>query len=217
MNKQTILLLALCSALCNKVACDRKFVYGTEKITENACFETQSFEELMADIYGVFKTETDALNCTVNVVGYAFQNDTYYRYLLQSFSSIDGVIQVSYPQQFAFVHICNLGVNPFTVSYNYSYSTTIYLLPSTFPPAIVIALIIVIYTVASMELFILLGCCFKKVGDEKRAVDVWFLWLFFGFLGMHRFYLNKKWTALVYFFTFGVCGVGWIVDAFLYV
>ena len=40
------------------------------------------------------------------------------------------------------------------------------------------------------------------------------LWLF-GFLGAHRFYYGKPVTGTIYFFTFGLLGIGWIIDLFL--
>jgi TM2 domain-containing membrane protein YozV len=40
------------------------------------------------------------------------------------------------------------------------------------------------------------------------------LWLF-GFTGSHRFYFGKPISGTVYFFTFGLFLVGWIVDLFL--
>ena len=40
------------------------------------------------------------------------------------------------------------------------------------------------------------------------------LWLF-GFTGAHRFYYGKPITGTIWFFSFGLCGVGWLVDAFL--
>lgn len=40
------------------------------------------------------------------------------------------------------------------------------------------------------------------------------LWIF-GFLGSHRFYYGKPFTATIYFFTLGLLGIGWIVDLFL--
>ena len=40
------------------------------------------------------------------------------------------------------------------------------------------------------------------------------LW-FFGFLGAHRFYFGKRVSGLLYFFTLGLFGVGWLVDLFL--
>jgi TM2 domain-containing membrane protein YozV len=40
------------------------------------------------------------------------------------------------------------------------------------------------------------------------------LW-FFGFLGSHRFYFGKPITGIIWFFTLGLCGIGWVVDLFL--
>lgn len=40
------------------------------------------------------------------------------------------------------------------------------------------------------------------------------LWLF-GFLGAHRFYYGKRGSGLLYFFTLGLLGIGWVVDLFL--
>jgi len=40
------------------------------------------------------------------------------------------------------------------------------------------------------------------------------LW-FFGFTGAHRFYCGKPISGTIYFFTFGLAGVGWLIDLFL--
>ncbi len=40
------------------------------------------------------------------------------------------------------------------------------------------------------------------------------LWIF-GFLGAHRFYYGKPISGTIYFFTFGLFFIGWIVDLFL--
>jgi TM2 domain-containing membrane protein YozV len=40
------------------------------------------------------------------------------------------------------------------------------------------------------------------------------LWLF-GFTGAHRFYFGKPISGTIYFFTFGLLGIGWIIDLFL--
>jgi TM2 domain-containing membrane protein YozV len=40
------------------------------------------------------------------------------------------------------------------------------------------------------------------------------LWLF-GFTGSHRFYYGKPISGTLYFFTFGLFLIGWIVDFFL--
>lgn len=40
------------------------------------------------------------------------------------------------------------------------------------------------------------------------------VWIF-GFLGAHRFYFGRPLTGTLWFFTFGLFGVGWLVDLFL--
>ena len=40
------------------------------------------------------------------------------------------------------------------------------------------------------------------------------LWIF-GFIGAHRFYYGKQITGVIWFFTFGLLFVGWIIDLFL--
>jgi len=40
------------------------------------------------------------------------------------------------------------------------------------------------------------------------------LWIF-GFLGAHRFYYGKPISGTIYFFTFGLFLIGWLVDLFL--
>ncbi|MCH2172987.1 NINE protein [Myxococcota bacterium] len=40
------------------------------------------------------------------------------------------------------------------------------------------------------------------------------LWIF-GFLGCHRFYFGRPISGTIWFFTFGLLGVGWLIDLFL--
>ncbi|WP_303722177.1 TM2 domain-containing protein [Malonomonas rubra] len=40
------------------------------------------------------------------------------------------------------------------------------------------------------------------------------LWIF-GFTGSHRFYYGKPVSGTIYFFTLGLCGIGWLIDLFL--
>ena len=40
----------------------------------------------------------------------------------------------------------------------------------------------------------------------------WLLLVFLGMFGIHRFYLGKIGTGLIYLLTFGLCGLGYIYD-----
>jgi TM2 domain-containing membrane protein YozV len=49
-----------------------------------------------------------------------------------------------------------------------------------------------------------------------RSVGVaYLLWFPWGILGIHRFYLGRVGTGLIWLFTGGLCAIGWIVDLFL--
>lgn len=50
--------------------------------------------------------------------------------------------------------------------------------------------------------------------DTHSKVIGYILWLF-GFTGSHRFYYGKPISGTIYFFTFGLLLIGWIVDLFL--
>lgn len=52
-----------------------------------------------------------------------------------------------------------------------------------------------------------------KQGTHSVAMG-YILW-FFGFLGVHRFYYGKPISGTIWFFTLGLCGIGWLVDLFL--
>ncbi|XP_071478635.1 uncharacterized protein [Diadema antillarum] len=57
--------------------------------------------------------------------------------------------------------------------------------------------------------------CMKEVKTTVfRLDDAFILWFPLGILGLHQFYLRRWKMGVVYFFTFGFLGVGWLLDAF---
>ncbi len=46
-------------------------------------------------------------------------------------------------------------------------------------------------------------------------IPIGYLFWVFGFTGSHRFYYGKPISGTLYFCTFGLLGIGWLVDAFL--
>lgn len=52
------------------------------------------------------------------------------------------------------------------------------------------------------------------MSSNKKIVAL-ILCIFLGYLGVHRFYLKKIGTGILYLFTMGLCGIGWIVDIIL--
>ena len=53
-----------------------------------------------------------------------------------------------------------------------------------------------------------------NTADTHRKTFGYILWLF-GFTGSHRFYYGKPLIGTIYFFTFGLLGIGWLIDLFL--
>jgi TM2 domain-containing membrane protein YozV len=52
------------------------------------------------------------------------------------------------------------------------------------------------------------------MGATHSKVIGYLLWIF-GFTGSHRFYYGRPLTGTLWFFTFGLLGVGWLIDLFL--
>ena len=50
------------------------------------------------------------------------------------------------------------------------------------------------------------------VGRTKNKWVAFFLCLFLGFLGAHKFYEGKIGTGILYLLTVGLFGIGWIID-----
>ena len=53
-----------------------------------------------------------------------------------------------------------------------------------------------------------------EVRETHSVLFGYLLWIF-GFTGAHRFYYGKPVSGTIWFLTLGLCGVGWLVDAFL--
>ena len=47
---------------------------------------------------------------------------------------------------------------------------------------------------------------------QKSKWATFFLCLFLGMFGVHRFYVGKTGTGLIYLFSLGIGGVGWVFD-----
>ena len=50
--------------------------------------------------------------------------------------------------------------------------------------------------------------------DTHSKTVGYLLWIF-GFTGSHRFYYGRPITGTIWFFTFGLLGIGWLIDLFL--
>jgi len=51
--------------------------------------------------------------------------------------------------------------------------------------------------------------------DDTHSKTIGYLLWLFGFTGAHRFYYGRPLTGTIWFFTGGLCLVGWLVDLFL--
>lgn len=51
--------------------------------------------------------------------------------------------------------------------------------------------------------------------NDTHGFAIGYLLWIFGFTGAHRFYYGKQLTGTLWFCTFGLFGVGWLIDLFL--
>lgn len=54
----------------------------------------------------------------------------------------------------------------------------------------------------------------KPITDTHSKTIGYILWIF-GFTGSHRFYYGKPISGTIYLLTFGLLGIGWLIDLFL--
>ena len=50
---------------------------------------------------------------------------------------------------------------------------------------------------------------------DTHHIAVGYLAWLFGFTGAHRFYFGKQLTGMLWFFTLGLLGIGWLIDVVL--
>lgn len=51
--------------------------------------------------------------------------------------------------------------------------------------------------------------------NDTHSTPIGYILWVFGFMGAHRFYFGKPVSGTIWFFTFGLLGIGWLVDLFL--
>lgn len=51
--------------------------------------------------------------------------------------------------------------------------------------------------------------------DDSHSLTIGYVLWIFGFMGAHRFYYGRPISGTIYFFTFGLLGIGWVIDLFL--
>lgn len=49
----------------------------------------------------------------------------------------------------------------------------------------------------------------------KSKAVAFLLWFFFGWLSLHRFYVGKVGSGILYLLTGQLLGIGWVIDLFL--
>lgn len=59
------------------------------------------------------------------------------------------------------------------------------------------------------------GESYIPAGRWKHKWVAWFLCLFLGLVGAHKFYEEDIPAGIVYLCTGGLCGIGWMVDLIL--
>lgn len=55
----------------------------------------------------------------------------------------------------------------------------------------------------------------KFMSNNTHSTLIGYLLWLFGFTGAHRFYYGKQISGIIWFFTLGLLGIGWLIDLFL--
>jgi TM2 domain-containing membrane protein YozV len=55
----------------------------------------------------------------------------------------------------------------------------------------------------------------RPLGNNTHSIAIGYVCWIFGFFGAHRFYFGKKVSGVIWFFTLGLLGIGWLIDLFL--
>jgi len=56
---------------------------------------------------------------------------------------------------------------------------------------------------------------YRDQNNNPHSLIVGYVLWIFGFMGAHRFYYGKQITGTIWFFTFGLVGIGWLIDLVL--
>lgn len=56
---------------------------------------------------------------------------------------------------------------------------------------------------------------YHPASNDTHSTPIGYILWVFGFMGAHRFYFGKPVSGTIWFFTFGLLGIGWIIDLFL--
>jgi len=115
--------------------------------------------------------------------------------------------------------LCLMGVTHFSVvegEWGPSRDMALACDQKTLPNSVAIVLVIALacYVVSGIIMAFLFSLPQTRAIPKRLSV-AYILWLLFGIMGVHRFYLKNPKTGLVYMFTGGIFGLGWLADAFL--
>lgn len=56
----------------------------------------------------------------------------------------------------------------------------------------------------------------KKINNLKKSMlTAYILWFWFGWLGLHRFYVGSNALGFIYAISLGLFGLGWLIDLIL--